>query len=79
MEHISLLGNNSFRACCWAVGGRYYPMVQRHHGAAQARGCNARLAPTLTSGYPPGQEASIGTRPPAHPMFHFDRLPPDFC
>ena len=35
MEHIPVLGNNSFRACCWAVGGCYYPMVQRPHCPGQ--------------------------------------------
>lgn len=77
MEHISLLGNNSFRACRWAVGSRYYPMVPRPYGAAQARGCKSGSHPDLR--LPPGQEAGMGTHPPAHPMFHFVRLPPDFC
>ena len=71
MEHISLLRNNSFRACCWAVGGRYYPMVQRHHGAAQARGCNARLAPTLTSGYPPRPRSQHRDTPSSPPHVSF--------
>ena len=64
MEHIPVLGNNSFRACCWAVGAVIIP---RSTGiTAQARGCEA--GPTLTSGHPPAKKQH-GDTPSAHPMF----------